>query len=140
MPHSMQWCCNCFKITKTKWQYLFRAATERVVIAILRAVVDLGLASGASPGSTEHRAMRAVCGYLLYRRLEADDHRLGLNSFDSCCEARPLFLDDGQTGSNSYNQATALKTLQRNRDFSPFDSLPVHFSRCSVDRPGTGTH
>ena len=41
-------------------------ATERVVIAILRAVVDLGLASGASPGSTEHRAMRAVCGYLLY--------------------------------------------------------------------------
>jgi AcrR family transcriptional regulator len=42
------------------------AATERVVIAILRAVVDLGLASGASPKSTEHRAMRAVCGYLLY--------------------------------------------------------------------------
>src|SRR5215469_11356655 len=41
-------------------------ATERVVIAILRAVVDLGLASGASPGSTEQRAMRAVCGYLLY--------------------------------------------------------------------------
>src|SRR5262249_62162360 len=42
------------------------AATERVVIAILRAVVDLGLASGASPGSTEHQAMRVVCGYLLY--------------------------------------------------------------------------
>jgi AcrR family transcriptional regulator len=42
------------------------AATERVVIAILRAVVDLGLASGASPRSTEQRAMRAVCGYLLY--------------------------------------------------------------------------
>jgi hypothetical protein len=42
------------------------AATERVVIAIPRAVVDLGLASGASPGSTEQRAMRAVCGYLLY--------------------------------------------------------------------------
>lgn len=42
------------------------AATERVVIAILRAVIDLGLASGARPGSTEHRAMRAVCGYLLY--------------------------------------------------------------------------
>ena len=41
-------------------------ATERVVIAILRAVVDLGLASSARPGSTEHRAMRAVCGYLLY--------------------------------------------------------------------------
>ncbi len=41
-------------------------ATERVVIAILRAVVDLGLASGAGPQSTEHRAMRAVCGYLLY--------------------------------------------------------------------------
>ena len=42
------------------------AATERVVIAILRAVVDLGLASGASPRSTEQRAMRAVCGYLFY--------------------------------------------------------------------------
>jgi AcrR family transcriptional regulator len=41
-------------------------ATERVVITILRAVVDLGLASGTSPGSTEQRAMRAVCGYLLY--------------------------------------------------------------------------
>jgi AcrR family transcriptional regulator len=42
------------------------ATTERVVIAILRAVVDLGLASGSSPGSTEQRAMRAVCGYLFY--------------------------------------------------------------------------
>ena len=42
------------------------AATERVIVAILRAVVDLGLASGASPGFTEQRAMRAVCGYLLY--------------------------------------------------------------------------
>ena len=42
------------------------AATERVVNAILRAVVDLGLASRASPKSTEQRAMRAVCGYLLY--------------------------------------------------------------------------
>lgn len=41
-------------------------ATERVLIAILRAVVDLGLASSASPRSTEHRAMRAICGYLLY--------------------------------------------------------------------------
>ena len=41
-------------------------ATERVVIAILRAVVDLGLASGVSPEATEQRAMRAVCGYLLY--------------------------------------------------------------------------
>jgi AcrR family transcriptional regulator len=40
--------------------------TERVFIAILRAVVDLGLASGASPRSTEQRAMRAICGYLLY--------------------------------------------------------------------------
>jgi AcrR family transcriptional regulator len=40
--------------------------TERVVIAVLRALVDLGLASGASPRSSEHRAMRAVCGYLLY--------------------------------------------------------------------------
>jgi len=40
--------------------------TERVFMAILRAVVDLGLASGASPRSTEQRAMRAICGYLLY--------------------------------------------------------------------------
>jgi AcrR family transcriptional regulator len=40
--------------------------TERVFMAILRAVVDLGLASGASPRSTEQRAMHAVCGYLLY--------------------------------------------------------------------------
>jgi AcrR family transcriptional regulator len=40
--------------------------TERVFMAILRAVIDLGLASGASPQSTEHRAMHAVCGYLLY--------------------------------------------------------------------------
>jgi AcrR family transcriptional regulator len=40
--------------------------TERAVIAILRALVDLGLASGASPRSTEQRAMRAVCGYLMY--------------------------------------------------------------------------
>jgi AcrR family transcriptional regulator len=40
--------------------------TERVVIAVLRALVDLGLASGASPRSTEQRAMRAICGYLLY--------------------------------------------------------------------------
>jgi len=42
------------------------ATTERVVTAVLRAVVDLGIASGASARSTEHRAMRAVCGYLLY--------------------------------------------------------------------------
>jgi hypothetical protein len=41
-------------------------ATERVVISILRAVVDLGLACGAGPRSTEKRAMRAVCGYLCY--------------------------------------------------------------------------
>jgi AcrR family transcriptional regulator len=41
-------------------------AIEQVLIAILRAVVDLGLEAGASPRSTEHRAMRAVCGYLLY--------------------------------------------------------------------------
>jgi AcrR family transcriptional regulator len=40
--------------------------TEQVVIALLRAVVDLGLASGASPRYTERRAMRAVCAYLLY--------------------------------------------------------------------------
>src|SRR5215469_2870627 len=42
------------------------ATTERIVTSVLRAVVDLGIASGASPRSTEHRAMRAVCGYLLY--------------------------------------------------------------------------
>jgi AcrR family transcriptional regulator len=42
------------------------AATERAIIAILRALVDLGLASGASRRSTEQQAMRAVCGYLLY--------------------------------------------------------------------------
>jgi len=41
-------------------------ATERSVIAILRALVDLGLESGASRRSTEQRALRAVCGYLLY--------------------------------------------------------------------------
>jgi AcrR family transcriptional regulator len=40
--------------------------TERVFMAILRAVVDLGLASGASPQSTEERAMHAICGYLFY--------------------------------------------------------------------------
>jgi AcrR family transcriptional regulator len=40
--------------------------TERIVVAILRALVDYGLASGASPRSTEQRAMRAVCGYLFY--------------------------------------------------------------------------
>ncbi len=42
------------------------AATERTVMAILRALVDLGLASGASRRSTEQAAMRGVCGYLLY--------------------------------------------------------------------------
>jgi AcrR family transcriptional regulator len=40
--------------------------TERVFMAILRAVVDLGLASSAGAQSTEQRAMRAICGYLLY--------------------------------------------------------------------------
>jgi AcrR family transcriptional regulator len=43
------------------------AATERAIIAILRALVDLGLASGANRRSTEQQAMHAVCGYLLYR-------------------------------------------------------------------------
>ena len=42
------------------------SVTERVFMVILRAVVDLGLASGASPRSTEQRAMHAVGGYLLY--------------------------------------------------------------------------
>lgn len=40
--------------------------TEGVVMAILRALVDLGLASGASARATEQRAMRAICGYLLF--------------------------------------------------------------------------
>jgi AcrR family transcriptional regulator len=40
--------------------------TERVFMAILRAVVDLGLASGTSPQSTEQRAMRAICAFLFY--------------------------------------------------------------------------
>lgn len=40
--------------------------TEQVFMSILRAVVDLGLASGASAKATEQRALRAVCGYLLY--------------------------------------------------------------------------
>jgi AcrR family transcriptional regulator len=40
--------------------------TEQVFMSILRTVVDLGLASGASAKSTEQRAMSAVCGYLLY--------------------------------------------------------------------------
>jgi AcrR family transcriptional regulator len=40
--------------------------TERVVMAIVRALVDLGLASGVSPRSTEQRALHAICGYLLY--------------------------------------------------------------------------
>jgi AcrR family transcriptional regulator len=46
-------------------------ATERALIAILRALVDLGLASGASRRSTELQATRAVCGYLLYGGMEA---------------------------------------------------------------------
>ena len=42
-------------------------ATERIAIAILRAVVDQGLAVGASQRSVEQQAMRAVSGFLLYR-------------------------------------------------------------------------
>jgi AcrR family transcriptional regulator len=55
-----------FQDHKNEMAVPISAATERVVIAILRAVVDLGLASGASPRSTEQRAMRAACGYLFY--------------------------------------------------------------------------
>ena len=40
--------------------------TEQVFMAILRAVVDLGLASGASPQPTEQRVQRAICGFLFY--------------------------------------------------------------------------
>jgi AcrR family transcriptional regulator len=53
-----------FQDHKNEMAVPISAATERVVIAILR--VDLGLASGASPRSTEQRAMRAACGYLFY--------------------------------------------------------------------------
>jgi AcrR family transcriptional regulator len=42
-------------------------ATERVAMAILRAVVDQGLAVGASQRSVEQQAMRAVSGFLLYK-------------------------------------------------------------------------
>jgi AcrR family transcriptional regulator len=41
-------------------------AMGQVLIAILRAVVDLGLEAGASPRSAQQHAMRAICGYLLY--------------------------------------------------------------------------
>jgi AcrR family transcriptional regulator len=41
-------------------------ATERVAMAILRAVADQGLAIGASQRSVERQAMRAVSGFLLY--------------------------------------------------------------------------
>ena len=51
---------------KNKMAVPVSTATERVVVAMLRAVLDLGLACGVSPGVTEQRAMRAVCGYLLY--------------------------------------------------------------------------
>ena len=42
-------------------------ATERVAMAILRAVVDQGLALGASQRAVERQAMRAVSGFLLYK-------------------------------------------------------------------------
>ena len=42
-------------------------ATERVAMAILRAVVDQGLAVGASQRSVEQHAMRALSGFLLYK-------------------------------------------------------------------------
>ena len=42
------------------------AATERVVVAILEALVHMGLTSGTSQRSTEQQAFRAVAGYLLY--------------------------------------------------------------------------
>jgi AcrR family transcriptional regulator len=42
-------------------------ATERVAMAILRAVVDQGLAAGASQRSVERQAMRAVRAFLLYK-------------------------------------------------------------------------
>jgi AcrR family transcriptional regulator len=42
-------------------------ATERVAMAIMRAVVDQGLALGASQRSVEEHALRAVSGFFLYR-------------------------------------------------------------------------
>jgi len=42
-------------------------ATERIAMAILRAVVDQGLAVGAPQRSVEQQAMRAVSGFLLYK-------------------------------------------------------------------------
>src|SRR5580658_648976 len=41
--------------------------TARVAMAILRAVVDQGLAVGASQQSVEQQAMRALSGFLLYK-------------------------------------------------------------------------
>jgi AcrR family transcriptional regulator len=41
--------------------------TERVAMAILRAVVDQGLAVSASQRSVEQQATRAVSGFLLYK-------------------------------------------------------------------------
>ena len=43
------------------------AATARVAMAIIRAVVDRGLAVGTSQRSVERQAMRAVSGFLLYK-------------------------------------------------------------------------
>ena len=42
-------------------------AAERFAMAILRAVVDQGLAVGASQRSVEQQAMRALSGFLLYK-------------------------------------------------------------------------
>ena len=42
-------------------------ATERVAMAIMRAVIDQGLAVAASQQSVEQQAMRAVSGFLLYK-------------------------------------------------------------------------
>jgi AcrR family transcriptional regulator len=42
-------------------------ATERVAVAVMRAVVDQGLAAGASQRSVEQNALRAVNGFLLYK-------------------------------------------------------------------------
>jgi AcrR family transcriptional regulator len=42
-------------------------ATARVAMAILRSVIDQGLAIGANRRSVERQAMRAVIGFLLYK-------------------------------------------------------------------------
>jgi AcrR family transcriptional regulator len=52
---------------KSEIATLVAGATERVAMAIMRAVVDQGLALGVSRRSVEQQALRAVSGFLLYK-------------------------------------------------------------------------